>query len=405
MTSFPKLLLLTLAMTSVIARADDWLDRLDDSLAVATEDGAVRARFSGLLDLEAWHFWQQAPGLIVADGHNLINPRLSLFFDAQLGPHLYVFLQSRIDRGFDPADGPAQVRLDEYAVRWTPWDDSRFNLQAGKFGTVVGNWIPRHDSWENPFINAPLIYETVTPAYDSGLPSYVHSLAEGFARAKYSYNPVIWGPSYATGVAISGRLNWFDYAFELKNAPLSSRPSSWDPGHVDFDHPTVSGRLGWRPDAAWNLGISASEGAYLLDSFPYPLPAGKGIGDFQQVVLGQDLAFAWHHWQLWAEVYEARFDRPRGGHGDTLGWYVEAKYKFTTRVFAALRWNQLMYGGIESPDGRPAKWSSDLWRADISIGYRITAHSQLKLQLSLPQPGRGETGGGTMMAAQLTVRF
>ena len=39
-----------------------------------------------------------------------------------------------------------------------------------------------------------------------------------YANGKYSFNPVIWGPSYATGVSVSGRLGRFDYAAELKNA-------------------------------------------------------------------------------------------------------------------------------------------------------------------------------------------
>ena len=35
------------------------------------------------------------------------------------------------------------------------------NVQAGKFATVVGNWIERYDSWNNPFITAPLPYENM----------------------------------------------------------------------------------------------------------------------------------------------------------------------------------------------------------------------------------------------------
>src|SRR6266567_1025556 len=81
---------------------------------------------------------------------NLFNPRLTLFLDAQYGSQIYFFAQSRLDRGFDPSDRGAQVRLDEYALRITPWDDGRFALQIGKFATVIGNWVPRHLSWENP---------------------------------------------------------------------------------------------------------------------------------------------------------------------------------------------------------------------------------------------------------------
>jgi hypothetical protein len=61
--------------------------------------------------------------LIDAEGNDLFNPRLSLFVDAQLGPKLYFFSQLRFDRAFDPTDHPtAEVRLDEYALRYTPWE-------------------------------------------------------------------------------------------------------------------------------------------------------------------------------------------------------------------------------------------------------------------------------------------
>ena len=79
--------------------------------------------------------------------------------------------QTRVDTGFDP--GPisgGQWRADEYALRITPWSDGRFNVQAGTFSTVVGGWVERHLSWDNPFVNAPLPYETATLVSDVELP-------------------------------------------------------------------------------------------------------------------------------------------------------------------------------------------------------------------------------------------
>ena len=150
---------------------DDFLDRLDAELTVSAFDDNLRARLSGTIDLEMYHFQQPAPGLINSEIDNLFNPRLTLFLDAQLGRQIYFFAQSRLDRGFDPSDEGAQIRLDEYALRYTPWEDGRVNLQVGKFATVVGNWVPRHLSWENPFINAPLVYENVTPIRDKTAPA------------------------------------------------------------------------------------------------------------------------------------------------------------------------------------------------------------------------------------------
>src|SRR5229473_3325865 len=102
---------------------------------------------------------------------NLFNPRLTLFLDAQYGSQVYFFAQARLDRGFDPSDRGAQIRLDEYALRITLWDDGRCALQIGKFATVIGNWVPRHLSWENPFVDAPLVYENITPVSDKSAPA------------------------------------------------------------------------------------------------------------------------------------------------------------------------------------------------------------------------------------------
>src|SRR5881394_4214553 len=215
------------ACTACAFDVDDFLDRLDTALSVSAFHDNLRVRLSGTLDLELYHFEQPAPGLIDSNIDTLFNPRLTLFLDTQIGSQIYFFAQSRLDRGFDPDNRGAQIRLDEYALRITPWADGRFTLQTGKFATVVGNWIPRHLSWDNHFINAPLVYENVTGISDKGAPTSAHDFTRMFEpNAKYEYNPVIWGPSYATGISVSGRIGHFDYAAEMKNSALSSRPES-----------------------------------------------------------------------------------------------------------------------------------------------------------------------------------
>src|SRR5205814_556907 len=290
---------------------------LDSALTVAAFHNNLRARLSGTVDLEFYHFDQPAPGLIDSKIDNLFNPRLILFLDAQIGSHVYFFAQSRLDRGFDPTSHGAQIRLEEYALRITPWDD-RFTLQVGKFATVVGNWVPRHLSWENPFINAPLIYENITPVSDKDAPGSVFDFVTRFEHEKYEFSPVIWGPSYASGVSVSGRLGQFDYAAEMKNASLSARPESWSVTEMGFEPPTFSGRVGFHPDQSWNFGVSASEGAYLRREAESTLPRGRDIGDYREFVLGQDISYALHHLELWAEFYEARFAVPRVGDADTF---------------------------------------------------------------------------------------
>ncbi len=392
-----------LALAPIGLEAEDFMDRVDEALTFSAFHDNVRARFSGLMDLEGYFFQQPAPGLLETTGDSLFNPRLTLFLDAQLGSHFYLFVQSRLDRGFDPGDRGAQVRMDEYALRFSPWDDGRFNLQAGKFSTVVGNWKDRHLSWENPFITAPLPYENITAISDGEAPS---SPRDFLGRsAKYDANPLIWGPNYATGASLSGRSGKLDYAVEIKNASLSSRPESWNATKIGFEYPTYSGRVGFRPNTMWNLGISASTGPYFRPEAGPTLPTGQGIGDYREYVLGQDIGFAWHHWQLWAEVYEARFEVPRVGNADTVAYYLEAKYRFTPVLFGALRWNQQVFGTVQDGAGGRAAWDQDVWRIDTALGCRFTAHTQLKFQYSLRQETSGSRDFGHTIAAQFTLRF
>lgn len=380
------------------------LDKLDDALFIQSANGFFRSDLSGLFDLEGYFIDQRPPGLIFGNGDSFFNPRLSLFLDTRLGPHFYSLVQARVDRGFDPRSQPRAARFDEYLLRWTPFDDARLNVQAGKFATVFGAWVPRHDSWNNPFINAPLPYERMTTVNDAAVVPSGATLAtrRNLTDNKPAWLPVIWGPSYATGASMFGQLGRFDYAFEVKNASLGSRPEQWDARDRGFDHETVTARLGWRPNAAWNFGTSVSEGAYLNDATA--VPAGTGVGRFRQTVIGQDISYAHHRWQVWAEVIESRFDVPNVGHADALGYFIETKYKLTANHFVALRWNQQFHGDVPTPTG-PQPWDADVWRADAALGWRLTRHLQGKLQYSFGHQQSALQQGEQLTAAQLTLKF
>jgi len=174
---------------------------------------------------------------------------------------------------------------------------------------------------------------------------------------------------------------------------------------IGFEHPSFAARLGFRPNQAWNFGASMADGVYLRPEAEQTLPPGRDIGDYHEFVLGQDASFAWHHLQLWAEVYEARFEVPRVGDADTLAYYFEAKYKFTPQLFGAVRWNQQIFGSVD--DGRKGslRWGQDLGRIDAAFGYRFTSHTQLKLQYSFQHETTGPRDDNHLLAVQFTVRF
>jgi hypothetical protein len=400
--------LLLLLVTTHRVAAQEWLDQVGESLRLQSPDRRYRIDLSGLADVEAYYIDQRPPGLLFEDD-DFVNPRLSLFLDAQFGEHLYSFVQLRVDRGFDPYSGVWDARFDEYLLRYRPFEDARFSIQVGKFATVVGNWVQRHDSWHNPFITAPLPYENVTAVADVNVTPTANAflVRRDAPDNKVAWLPVLWGPAYTTGISVFGAWERFDYAFEFKNASVSSRPAVWDARDLGWENPTVSGRLGFRPDAAWNFGASFSTGTYLQpDAELIPaFPAGREIGDFLQTTVAFDASFAWRRWQIWSEVFLSRFEVPNVGNADTLAYYIEAKYKFSTRWFAAVRWNQQFFADVRNNAGMSTPWDRDVYRIDTAVGVRLTRHIQAKAQYSYTHHDSTLQQGEQLVAGQLTVKF
>lgn len=395
----PLILVLVLFHPFGIMRAQSFLDSIDDALSLSNADHTLHADLSFLADLELYVPERPAPGLLLSNDSSFLNPRLATFLDIGVSKYLQLHAQMRVDRGFDPGGMPdGDVRLDEYYMRLSPLGDDRLNVQIGKFATAFGNWMPRHLSWDNPFVNAPLPYEDVLPISDRAAPPTRSAFLnrKNIADNKPAWLPLIWGPSYASGASVSGRVDWFEYVIEIKNTSISSRPAAWDLTQVNLDHPTVTARLGAHPAEEWSLGASFSNGSYLL-------PDAKQSAD--QTTFGIDAAFQHHHWQLWAEAMYSNFKVPNIGDAECVFYYLEAKYKITPRIFAALRWNQSFFGDVPDVTGGSAQWDRDAWRADISLGCRVSRHVQAKIQYSIGDKSGRDAEGDQLLATQLTIRF
>jgi hypothetical protein len=399
-----------LAMLALVANspAQEFLDRLDEALLLQNESGSLRVDVSVLSDIEVYVAETPAPGLLFQEDDAFVNPRLAVFLDIHATDYLQLHSQMRVDRGFDPGSrAQGEVRLDEYYARLRPFGDDRLNFQVGKFATAFGGWTPRHLSWENPFINAPLAYEDVLPITDHTAPPDARAFLnrQNIADKKREWLPLLWGPSYAAGASVFGRVDWFEYAFEIKNTGISSRPYAWDYTRHDLDNPTFTGRLGARPSPEWSFGTSFSRGSYMLHVPPGTLPRGKEVDDYAQTTFGFDAAYQHHHLQLWGEAIFSRFEVPNAGDADVFSYFLEAKYKLTAQTWLALRWNQQFYGDVPDGRGGEAAWDRDAWRAELALGHRFTEHLQGKLQYSVGDKSGNDPEGDHLFAAQVTVRF
>ncbi len=396
---------LTWALPLPSAAIGDCLDRLSDSLVFVSPKGGFQAQFSGLADFEVYLIDQNPPGLIFSGDDVFFNPRLTLFLDTFAGDDLYGFAKFRFDRGFDPGymeEGDA--RADEYFLRYSP-GSGLLNIQVGRFATIFGNWAGRHDSWENPFINAPLPYENVTVILDHGVlpgPGVFLSLRNR-PDVKKNWVPIIWGPVYTAGVSVSGKFEQLNYAFSVKNAALSSRPNDWE--DFRWNNPTFTGRIGFEPDESLSFGVSASYGSYLQEEVEASLPADREVEDFKQFTIGGDLSWARGRLQVWAELIHSRFDVPNVETVGTTAYYVEGKYKLTTHLFAALRWGQQYFDKIGDGNGGSQRWDRGIAKIELSLGYRLNRHIQLKFQYGFAEQNGALEQGRHSVASQLTLKF
>ena len=105
------------------------------------------------------------------------------------------------------------------------------------------------------------------------------------------------------------------------------------------------------------------------------------------------------------KLYGSRFQLPYIGSVATLTYYLEARYKLTSALFVAMRWNQQFFEQIPDDEGRDRAWDRDLLRLDNAVGYRFNRYLQAKLQYSYSHQKGDLQQGEQLVAAQLTLKF
>ena len=400
-----QLLVLLLSGTTAL-RGGGFFDTLDEKTRFDSDALGLHADLSFMTDATLFVPELPAQGLLTSDDQVFFVPRLITFFDVQMGDRLTLHTQMRADRGFDPGAAPdGEVRLDEYYLQARILKDDDLNVRVGKFGTAFGSWAKRSLSWNNPFVTAPMAYEDVLTVSDQRIPLSVNQFVHrrDVSDTKNLWLPILWGPSYATGLSVSDRIDWVEYALEVKNASISSSPEVWDAAQVGFPtNPTVTGRVGLHPAPEWSLGTSVSHGAYLQANTASSLPIGSSVNNFTQTTWGIDAGYEHGRWQIWSELIGTRFEVPRVGALEAVSGFIEAKYKLTADLWTAFRWNQAAFGDVPGLD---ISWDRNGWRSDIALGWRLSENIQAKLQYSLGDKSGQEPEGNHLGALQLVMKF
>ena len=371
-----------------------------DGFALMPADSPYRVDVRPSLEAVVWSGDTPPPALLDFSSDTFFAPRFTLGMDAAAGEHWFLLATARYDRGFDAGEQPdGEVRLDEIMLRWRVWDDQRLNLQIGKFPTVFGAWPAGQDFFDDPFLLAPLPYSQIigintrNPAANT--PTAIAARANGSAPAfstlsKNQWTSIIWGPAEATGASVFGATEHLDYALEIKNTALSAHPGSWS--EIDFNDPTVSARFGYRPDAAWALGVSASRG---------PWAEENGSDDFMQNTLGLDVRWAHHALIVSGEVVLSEFETPAAGDLRCASWFLQTRWKVSPGFWLAGRFGQIVADDAIGD----VPWQPDVWRAELGSGWRLTPNLLLKAGYSYTHADGGDDAGNHLLGTGIGWRF
>lgn len=383
------------------------LHRIIQALAALGSMGVSPAAFpapltldiSGALQLGVYRSDAPSAGLLADDG-TFLAPRLELSLDAQLTPTLLFHTTLRADRGFDHGDEPdGDLRADEIFLRYTPHDDGRLGIQLGKSATIFGGYVRDHQFRDDAFLLTPLPYGSINGigaiAPGQLAPSRIAARESGraagvFDTPKDIWGSHIWGPAYSTGLTVIARHQQWSLAAELKNTDLSAQPSEWNPDREGFDHPAVAARLGWQPDAAWDIGVSYSHGFYLQDSSSTGPQFDRG--DFSHTATGIDARWAHRDLIIAGEIIANTYETRSAGDLRSIAAYLQARWKAAPGLWLAARAGHIYNDTIATPADGEVRFSPNLWRYEMSVGYQFDADTLLKAQYAYTRT-EGSTPG------------
>lgn len=399
-----------LAIVLLVCPQDDedgFLGIRERALNVTSE--SVDFTITGIIDLEYYLVDDDPPGLLF-DTDSFFNPRVTLFAELLLEEDWFFFLQARIDRGFDPnyMDDP-QFRADEWFARYTLGDeDWSLSLQAGRFATPLGNFVPRHTSMQNPLVRAPMVYDHVTTVGDNKAPAGNAAFLKrrDIDDLKHDWVTMIWGPVYHTGAMAFANVGRFDFRFAVTGSAPSERPPEWEHSELDFDTLAYSARVGWNPFIGFKAGLNWAYGPYLRERAERTLPPGRDREDYPQRLVGLDLEYSIDHFIFFAEVYWSDWDAPTiSGDLSAVGYYIEARYKIRPGLFVAARWNQMLFDEIPDGTGGDETWDRNSWRIELGVGYFLYVNLLAKAQVEFNETRGPNDPDDTTASFSLSLAF
>jgi len=270
-------------------------------------------------------------------------------------------------------EGGIDAEIEQAFLRYTIQGPARLQIEGGKIATPAGDFYTRYFSSKNPLIGTPDNYSV----------------------------------TYPHGLKVSGWAGRFDYRAAAIDLPMSN--VNYVPEAGEAWRPLAG--AGFTPLQGLRFGAYYTRGPYLGPEVQAGVPTGSDWSDFDQAVAGFEFQFSRGYFELRGDFTLSSYEVPtmaRSARG--RAWYVEPKYTFSPRLFAALRLEQNEYPFIRLfPFGWIAP-EATLVDVEAGVGWHLASGAILKVSYRRDQWIVDETRKdmfpeGYALAAQLSYTF
>ena len=265
-----------------------------------------------------------------------------------------------------------RLRLDGlYAFVHGLYED-RLNVWLGRIPTPVGTFSRRSYSHLNPLVGYPLAYHYKVPydAFELSAQRKNLDLRDNGDGAATSIYEACW----ITGLSLFGTVAGVDYLIAAGRGTLTNPEAAANHGFQ------IAGHVGRAVSSVVRIGASFGIAPYL--QYDRGLPSGVSVRDPKHRLYGFDVECKLDAIHIYGEAIHNIWDTPQYSTEKSISafsWYVEGQYVFTSQIYAAARFDQMIFSHITDPEaGGRTPWGYNVGRIEAGMGFHASKHLILK---------------------------
>lgn len=306
-------------------------------------------------------------------------------------------------------------------VRVRPFAHRALVVQAGRIPPVFGAFGRRtYGSDANPLIGYPLAYQYLTSLRPDAIPASADHLLGTRARGWRVEYPV-GAQTPAPGVPLMSAYRWdtgveahaagarVDGSVAVTTGTLSNPRVGDDNGGLQ-----LSGRLAWKPIVGLVLGASAARGEFLSRAIVERYAEYIERKPYTQRAFGLDAEYSRDHWIVRGELIDSRWTLPAISPPlitrplRATAAFVETRYRFGPRYFAAARADRLTFSHIRGQrafGGVPTAWDAPVSRIEVGGGVYLRRNLTVRTVVQRNWRDAGRVRTRTFLSGQLAYWF